>query len=96
MASSMYLCNRPIHRCFSLLIEDVTSWNHGQCCCAGSRIFVQSGIYDEFLKLFTAKSQSIRLGDPFADDSHQGPQVSQIQFDVRTLLLSCIIAFMEK
>ncbi|KAI0294174.1 aldehyde dehydrogenase [Russula brevipes] len=56
-------------------------WNHGQCCCAGSRIFVQSGIYDEFLRRFTAKSQSIKLGDPFAKDSYQGPQVSKIQFD---------------
>ncbi|KAI9461069.1 aldehyde dehydrogenase domain-containing protein [Russula earlei] len=56
-------------------------WNHGQCCCAGSRIFVQSGIYDEFLKRFTAKSKSIKLGDPFAKASDQGPQVSQIQFD---------------
>ncbi|KAF8502678.1 Aldehyde/histidinol dehydrogenase [Russula emetica] len=43
-------------------------FNHGQCCCAGSRIFVQSGIYDEFLKRFTAKSQSIKLGDPFFED----------------------------
>ncbi|KAH9980551.1 NAD-dependent aldehyde dehydrogenase [Russula compacta] len=56
-------------------------WNHGQCCCAGSRIFVQSGIYDEFLKRFTAKSKSLKLGDPFASDSYQGPQVSKIQFD---------------
>jgi len=56
-------------------------FNHGQCCCAGSRIFVQSGIYDEFLKRFTAKSKSVKLGDPFVNDSHQGPQVSQIQYD---------------
>ncbi|TFY72343.1 hypothetical protein EVG20_g652 [Dentipellis fragilis] len=56
-------------------------WNHGQACCAGSRIFVQSGIYDEFLKRFTAKADSLRLGDPFATDSYQGPQVSQIQYD---------------
>ncbi|KAH9986369.1 aldehyde dehydrogenase, partial [Russula vinacea] len=56
-------------------------FNHGQCCGASSRIFVQSGIYDEFLKRFTAKSQSLKLGDPFGSDSHQGPQVSQIQFD---------------
>ncbi|KAA1476364.1 aldehyde dehydrogenase [Dentipellis sp. KUC8613] len=56
-------------------------WNHGQACCAGSRIFVQSGIYDEFLKRFTEKAGSLRLGDPFATDSYQGPQVSQIQYD---------------
>lgn len=56
-------------------------WNHGQCCCAGSRIFVQAGVYDEFLKRFTAKSKSIKLGDPFASNTDQGPQVSKIQYD---------------
>ncbi|KAI0259301.1 aldehyde dehydrogenase [Gloeopeniophorella convolvens] len=56
-------------------------WNHGQCCCAGSRIFVQAGIYDKFLAAFTAKTASLKLGDPFAHDSYQGPQVSQVQFD---------------
>ncbi|KAI0319931.1 aldehyde dehydrogenase [Amylostereum chailletii] len=56
-------------------------WNHGQACCAGSRIFVQSGIYDKFLKAFTEKATSLKLGDPFARDSYQGPQVSQIQYD---------------
>ncbi|KAI0294172.1 aldehyde dehydrogenase [Russula brevipes] len=56
-------------------------WNHGQCCCAGSRIFVQSGIYDEFLKRFTDMTKSLKLGDPFAKDSYQGPQVSKSQFD---------------
>ncbi|KAK0200052.1 aldehyde dehydrogenase [Desarmillaria ectypa] len=56
-------------------------WNHGQACCAGSRIFVQSGIYDEFLKKFTAKTQSIKVGDPFEVGMDQGPQVSQVQYD---------------
>ncbi|KAF8204201.1 NAD-dependent aldehyde dehydrogenase [Mycena galopus ATCC 62051] len=37
-------------------------WNHGAACCAGSRIFVQSGIYDKFLEKFTEKSKSIRIG----------------------------------
>ena len=59
------------------------SWNHGQACCAGSRIFVQAGIYDEFLKRFSAKASSINVGDPFGLDVDQGPQVSQIQYDVR-------------
>jgi len=56
-------------------------WNHGQACCAGSRIFVQSGIYDEFLKRFTAAAASIKVGDPFAQETDQGPQVSQVQYD---------------
>jgi aldehyde dehydrogenase (NAD+) len=56
-------------------------WNHGQACCAGSRIFVQAKIYDEFLKRFTAKTQSLKVGDPFAKESYQGPQVSKQQYD---------------
>jgi aldehyde dehydrogenase (NAD+) len=56
-------------------------WNQGQVCCAGSRIFVQASIYDEFLKRFTEKTKSLKVGDPFAKDSYQGPQVSQIQYD---------------
>ncbi|KAL6305696.1 aldehyde dehydrogenase [Sparassis latifolia] len=56
-------------------------YNHGQTCCAGSRIFVHEKIYDEFLEKFTEKSKALRVGDPFNDESHQGPQVSQVQFD---------------
>ncbi|KJA17654.1 hypothetical protein HYPSUDRAFT_46123 [Hypholoma sublateritium FD-334 SS-4] len=56
-------------------------WNHGQACCAGSRIFVQEGIYDEFLKRFVARAAEIKLGDPFEAGIDQGPQVSQIQYD---------------
>ncbi|KIM51127.1 hypothetical protein SCLCIDRAFT_1224821 [Scleroderma citrinum Foug A] len=56
-------------------------FNHGQCCCAGTRIFVQEAIYDEFLKRFIAKSQAVKVGDPFAADTFQGPQVSDIQYN---------------
>jgi len=56
-------------------------FNHGQVCCAGSRIFVQEGIYDEFVKRFSANAQSIKLGDQFAKDTAQGPQVDEIQFN---------------
>jgi len=54
--------------------------NHGQCCCAGSRLFVQSGIYDEFVKRATQMAKERKCADPFADDSAQGPQVDEIQF----------------
>ncbi|KAG6371457.1 aldehyde dehydrogenase domain-containing protein [Boletus reticuloceps] len=56
-------------------------WNHGQTCCAGSRIFVQEGIYDEFLKRFTEEARSIKLGDPFNPQTGQGPHVSEIQLN---------------
>ncbi|KAI0791844.1 aldehyde dehydrogenase [Abortiporus biennis] len=56
-------------------------WNHGQSCSAGSRIMVQEGIYEEFLKLFTEKAKAIKVGDPFDPETFQGPQISQIQYD---------------
>ncbi len=69
-------------------IEDAISWvnfgiffNHGQCCCAGSRIYVQSGIYDKFIEQFKARTAKNVVGDPFGADTFQGPQVSQLQFD---------------
>ena len=65
----------------------LNSWNHGQTCCAGTRIFVQAGIYDEFLKRFSAKAREIKVGDPFGKGVDQGPQVSQIQYDVSNDLL---------
>lgn len=56
-------------------------FNHGQTCCAGSRLFVQAGIYDKFVDAFKKKTATLKVGDPFAADSFQGPQVSQLQFD---------------
>ncbi|KAG8798912.1 aldehyde dehydrogenase (NAD(P)(+)) ald5, partial [Serendipita sp. 398] len=54
-------------------------FNHGQCCCAGSRVYVQAGIYDKFTKAFTEHIKTLKVGDPFAEDTFQGPQVSQTQ-----------------
>jgi aldehyde dehydrogenase (NAD+) len=69
-------------------IDQAVSWvnfgiyfNHGQCCCAGSRIYVQEDIYDEFLAKFTARAKKNVVGDPFGADTFQGPQVSKLQFD---------------
>jgi aldehyde dehydrogenase (NAD+) len=56
-------------------------FNHGQTCCAGSRLYVQRGIYDKFIEKFLAVSKKITVGDPFGADTFQGPQVSQTQYD---------------
>jgi aldehyde dehydrogenase (NAD+) len=56
-------------------------YNHGQVCCAGTRIYVQSGIYDKFMEAFKAKTSEIVVGDPFGADTFQGPQISKAQFD---------------
>jgi aldehyde dehydrogenase (NAD+) len=56
-------------------------FNHGQCCCAGSRVYVQASIYDKFMEKFQAHVKALKVGDPFAAGTFQGPQVSQLQFD---------------
>ncbi|KAI0098597.1 aldehyde dehydrogenase [Hypoxylon sp. NC0597] len=69
-------------------IEHAISWvnfgiyfNHGQCCCAGSRVYVQEGIYDKFVAAFKKRAQENHVGDPFDEKTFQGPQVSQMQYD---------------
>lgn len=69
-------------------IEQAISWvnfgiyyNHGQCCCAGTRIYVQEGIYDKFLEAFKKRSLANKVGDPFHPETFQGPQISQLQYD---------------
>ncbi|MBI2807656.1 MAG: aldehyde dehydrogenase family protein [Planctomycetes bacterium] len=56
-------------------------FNQGQCCCAGSRLFVEDRVHDEFVDKMLKKARSRKVGDPFAADTEQGPQVSQEQFD---------------
>jgi aldehyde dehydrogenase (NAD+) len=56
-------------------------FNQGQCCCAGSRLFVEDKVHDQFVEKLVKKAKSQKVGDPFADDTTQGPQVSQEQFD---------------
>jgi aldehyde dehydrogenase (NAD+) len=56
-------------------------FNQGQCCCAGSRLFVEEKIYDQFVDKMMKKTKSRKVGDPFDLATDQGPQVSQEQFD---------------
>ena len=54
--------------------------NQGQACCASSRIFVQEGIYDEFVKGAVERAEAVKVG-PFTEEGvEQGPQVDDIQF----------------
>jgi aldehyde dehydrogenase (NAD+) len=56
-------------------------FNHGQCCCAGSRVFVEEKIYDQFVEKSGARARKRTVGDPFDPHTEQGPQVDQAQFD---------------
>lgn len=47
----------------------------GEFCVCSSRIFVQEGIYDEFVTKFARNAKGITVGDPFDPSTIQGPQV---------------------
>src|SRR5206468_803033 len=56
-------------------------FNQGQCCCAGSRLFVEEKVYDQFVDKSVARAKKRKVGDPFAADTEQGPQVDKDQFN---------------
>lgn len=56
-------------------------FNMGQCCCAGSRTYVQEEIYEEFKRKLVEKAKKRPVGDPFDEKNDSGPQVDQDQFD---------------
>jgi len=56
-------------------------FNHGQCCCAGSRLMVEQGIFDEVVAGVSERARAIRLGPGLAQDTEMGPLISQEQLD---------------
>jgi aldehyde dehydrogenase (NAD+) len=55
-------------------------FNQGQCCCAGSRAFVEEKVYDEFVQRSAERAKRRKVGDPLDGQTEQGPQVDQDQF----------------
>jgi aldehyde dehydrogenase (NAD+) len=56
-------------------------FNQGQCCNAGSRLFVEEKCYDDFVAKSVEKARQRTVGDPFDPNTKQGPQIDQEQFD---------------
>jgi phenylacetaldehyde dehydrogenase len=56
-------------------------FNHGQCCCAGSRLYVEKNIFDEVVEGVSAKAEKINVGPGWEDSSDMGPLVSEEQLN---------------
>ena len=54
-------------------------FNHGQCCCAGSRLYVHRSIFDKVVDGVAQQAKSIKLGPGLDPTSQMGPMVSEIQ-----------------
>jgi aldehyde dehydrogenase (NAD+) len=55
--------------------------NQGQVCCAGTRVFVERKIYDDFLEKIISRARDCVVGDPFDAKTEQGPQIDKVQLD---------------
>jgi aldehyde dehydrogenase (NAD+) len=64
-------------------------FNQGQCCCAGSRVFVEEPVKEEFVEKLVSRAAERKLGNPFESSTTQGPQVDQAQMDK-------ILSYIEK
>ena len=53
----------------------------GQSCVAGSRLYLQKGIADEFLQYMVGQARQIKIGDPMAEDTQMGPLCTVGQLD---------------
>ena len=52
-------------------------FTQGQVCSNAARVFVQGGIYLEFLKAFVSQAKRMKIGDPFQDDTTVGATISE-------------------
>jgi acyl-CoA reductase-like NAD-dependent aldehyde dehydrogenase len=50
-------------------------YNTGQDCTAGSRLYIQASVYDEFIDILVAKVKATAIGDGFDEQSTGGPVV---------------------
>jgi phenylacetaldehyde dehydrogenase len=55
-------------------------FNHGQCCNAGSRLFVQEKIFDKVTAGIAENAAKIRIGHGLDPQTEMGPLVSEVQF----------------
>ena len=54
-------------------------FNHGQCCCAGSRLYAHRKVFDKVVEGVAAQARSIKLGPGLDPTTQMGPMVSETQ-----------------
>ncbi|KRI00314.1 NAD-dependent succinate-semialdehyde dehydrogenase [Curvibacter sp. PAE-UM] len=55
--------------------------NAGQTCVCANRIYVQEGVYDQFVQKFAAKVAAVKIGNGFEDGVSQGPLIEPAALD---------------
>ncbi|NGZ95250.1 MAG: betaine-aldehyde dehydrogenase [Nitrospira sp. WS110] len=60
-------------------VSSAIFFNQGQCCCAGSRLFVEKGIFDKVVEGVAEDAKKIKVGPGMGPDTQMGPLVSDEQ-----------------
>ncbi|XP_032805864.1 retinal dehydrogenase 2 isoform X1 [Petromyzon marinus] len=68
-------------------------WNQGQCCTAGSRVYVEDPVYDEFVRRSAQRARVRRVGHPFCPSTEHGPQIDEKQ---RSKILELVQSALEE
>jgi phenylacetaldehyde dehydrogenase len=56
-------------------------FNHGQCCCAGSRLYVEKSVFDKVVEGVAEQAKKIKVGPGLEADTQMGPLVSEEQLN---------------
>jgi len=56
-------------------------FNHGQCCCAGSRLFIEKPIFDKVVEGVSENAKKIKVGPGWEKSTDMGPLVSEEQLN---------------
>jgi len=64
-------------------------YNKGEVCAAGSRLFVEEPIHEEFVSRLTDRVKTLKVGDPMDKTTRMGPVVSKAQMDT-------VMSYIEK
>ena len=68
-------------------VVDAIWFNQGQVCCAGSRLLLQEGIADDFIRRLKRRMDTLRIGSPLDKSIDMGAIVAPVQADrIRALV----------
>jgi phenylacetaldehyde dehydrogenase len=56
-------------------------FNQGQCCCAGSRLYIEKDVFDKVIEGISASAKKIRVGSGLDPKTQMGPLVSEEQLN---------------
>ncbi len=87
-AANIIFEDAPLDQAVEGIIQGIY-FNQGHVCCAGSRLFVQEGVYDQILRKLRTRIATLRVGDPLDKNTDVGAINSKEQLKKISSLVQC-------